>query len=96
MTKGTLRAYELAIKHGVKIAWGTDTLFSASLAVKQGKQLAKMSRWYTPAEVLTMATSTNAERTEVGSPASDCRAARPTWAARNATAMSTSASMVAG
>jgi imidazolonepropionase-like amidohydrolase len=61
MSKGTLRAYELAIKHGIRVAWGTDTLFSAELALKQGKQLAKMSRWYTPAEVLTMATSTNAD-----------------------------------
>ncbi|MEN9646098.1 MAG: hypothetical protein RL238_2767 [Actinomycetota bacterium] len=61
MSKGTLRAYELAIKHGIRVAWGTDTLFSADLALKQGKQLAKMSRWYTPAEVLTMATSTNAD-----------------------------------
>lgn len=58
---GTDTAYELAIRHGVKLAWGTDTLFSAELAVKQGKQLAKMTRWYTPAEVLTLATSTNAE-----------------------------------
>jgi imidazolonepropionase-like amidohydrolase len=58
---GTDTAYQLAIKHGVKLAWGTDTLFSAELAAKQGKQLAKMTRWYTPAEVLTLATSTNAE-----------------------------------
>lgn len=61
MVQGTDTAYELAIEHGVKLAWGTDTLFSAELALKQGKQLAKMTRWYTPAEVLTLATSTNAE-----------------------------------
>lgn len=61
MVTGTDHAYELGIKHGVKMAWGTDTLFSAELARKQGKQLAKMTRWYTPAEVLTMAPSTNAE-----------------------------------
>jgi imidazolonepropionase-like amidohydrolase len=58
---GTDTAYGLAIEHGVKLAWGTDTLFSAELALKQGKQLAKMTRWYTPAQALTMATSTNAE-----------------------------------
>ena len=57
---GTDTAYALAIEHGVKLAWGTDTLFSAELALKQGKQLAKMTRWYTPAQALTMATSTNA------------------------------------
>jgi imidazolonepropionase-like amidohydrolase len=61
MCVGTETAYELAIKHKVKLAWGTDILFSAELAAKQGKQLVKMTRWFTTAEVLTMATSTNAE-----------------------------------
>jgi imidazolonepropionase-like amidohydrolase len=61
MTSGTDTAYKLAKKHGVKLAWGTDTLFDPVLAVKQGKQLAKMQRWFTPAEVLRMATRDNAE-----------------------------------
>ena len=39
---------------------GTDTLFDAGLAAKQGKQLAKLARWLTPAEVLRMATADNA------------------------------------
>ncbi|MBX3032050.1 MAG: amidohydrolase family protein [Chloroflexi bacterium] len=60
MVAGTDAAYELARKHGVRVAWGTDTLFSAELATRQGRQLAKMRRWYTPAEILTMATRTNA------------------------------------
>lgn len=68
MVAGTETAYELAIKHGVKLAWGTDTLFSADLAHKQGKQLAKMTRWFTPAETLTMATSTNAELLALSGP----------------------------
>jgi imidazolonepropionase-like amidohydrolase len=58
---GTERAYALARKHGIKVAWGTDTLFDASLAARQGKQLAKMTRWYTPADVLVSATSGNAQ-----------------------------------
>lgn len=58
---GTDRAYALAKKHGVRVAWGTDTLFDAGLAARQGQQLAKMTRWFTPAEALTMATSGNAE-----------------------------------
>ncbi|TDW95605.1 MULTISPECIES: amidohydrolase family protein [Kribbella] len=61
MVTGTETAYELAKKHDVRLAWGTDTLFDPALATKQGKQLAKMTRWFTPAEVLTMATVTNAE-----------------------------------
>jgi imidazolonepropionase-like amidohydrolase len=36
-------------------------LFSAALARQQGAILASLSRWYTPAEALVMATSTNAE-----------------------------------
>jgi len=59
--RGTDDAYGLARKYNVKTAWGTDTLFDAKLARRQGAQLAKMSRWYTPAEVLKMATLDNAE-----------------------------------
>jgi imidazolonepropionase-like amidohydrolase len=61
MTAGTDAAYALAKKHGIRTAWGTDTLFDAGLAAKQGKQLAKMARWYSPAEVLRMVTADNAE-----------------------------------
>lgn len=68
VTDGTIRAYELARKHGVKLAWGTDTLFDASLAHRQGKQLAKMTRWFTAAEVLVSATSTNAELLSLSGP----------------------------
>ncbi|HVV48778.1 MAG TPA: amidohydrolase family protein [Polyangia bacterium] len=68
MVAGTDKAYGLAIKHHVKLAWGTDTLFSAELATKQGKQLAKMKRWFRPAEVLAMATSTNAELLRMSGP----------------------------
>ncbi|MEU6564720.1 metal-dependent hydrolase family protein [Nocardia nova] len=57
---GTDRAYTLARKYGVDIAWGTDTLFDPHLAARQGAQLAKLTRWFTPAEVLRMATSGNA------------------------------------
>jgi imidazolonepropionase-like amidohydrolase len=60
IVEGTDRAYALAKKHEVKLAWGTDTLFDAGLAGRQGRQLAKMSRWFTAAEVLRMATSQNA------------------------------------
>jgi imidazolonepropionase-like amidohydrolase len=61
VAEGTDRAYRLAIEHGVKVAWGTDLLFSPEGAAKQGRHLAKLERWYTPAEILTMATSTNAQ-----------------------------------
>lgn len=61
LNKGTDTAYQLAKKYKIKLAWGTDTLFDAKLATRQGAQLAKMVRWFTPAEALAMATGTNAE-----------------------------------
>lgn len=61
MTNGTDNAYKLAKKHNVKLAWGTDCLFDPDLAEKQGKQLSKMTRWFTPFEVLKMATYDNAQ-----------------------------------
>jgi len=68
MTSGTDTAYALAIKHGVRIAFGTDTLFDAGLATKQGKQLAKLVRWFSPADVLRMATADNAELLALSGP----------------------------
>jgi imidazolonepropionase-like amidohydrolase len=61
MTEGTDMAYKLAIKYKIRTAFGTDTLFDSTLAERQGKQLAKMVRWYSSADVLKMATSVNAQ-----------------------------------
>jgi imidazolonepropionase-like amidohydrolase len=58
---GIARSYEFAKKYKIKTAWGTDVLFSRALAQQQGAILASLTRWYTPAEALVMATSTNAE-----------------------------------
>ncbi|MBF2008340.1 MAG: amidohydrolase family protein [Chlorogloeopsis fritschii C42_A2020_084] len=68
VSQGTDTAYKLAKKYNLKTAWGTDTLYSAKKAARQGAQLAKMVRWYTPAEVLRMATSTNAELLALSGP----------------------------
>ena len=58
---GTDNAYKLAKKYKIKTAFGTDILFSAKVASRQGAQFAKMVRWYTPAEALKMATADNSE-----------------------------------
>jgi len=58
---GTDNAYALAKKYKLKTAFGNDVLFSQELARRQGAQLVKLTRWYTPAELLKMATSANAE-----------------------------------
>ncbi len=68
MSAGTDTAYGLAKKYNIKTAWGTDTLFDARLATRQGAQLAKLVRWYTPLEILKMATSVNAELCSMSGP----------------------------
>ena len=65
---GTDKVYALARKHGIKTAFGTDILFSKALAERQGAMLAALTRWYTPAEALIMATSTNAELLKLSGP----------------------------
>ena len=59
--EGTARAYELARKYGIRTAWGADILFDPTAAARQGDYLAMMTRWYTPAEALKMATADNGE-----------------------------------
>ena len=58
---GTDNAYRLAKKYKVKTAFGTDILFDARLTNRQGAILAKMARWYSPAEALKMATADNGQ-----------------------------------
>ncbi|MGF1567307.1 MAG: amidohydrolase family protein [Nodosilinea sp.] len=68
--EGTDTAYGLAKKYNLKTAWGTDQLWSAEQLPKQGEMLSRMVRWYTPAEVLKMATSINAELLALSGPRS--------------------------
>lgn len=68
MFKGTDAAYALAKKHRIRTAWGTDILFDAAASATQGGKLAKMVRWYTPAEVLRMATADNADLLALSGP----------------------------
>ncbi len=65
---GTERTVALAKKYRIKMAFGTDILFSASAATRQGAELVKMLKWYTAPEALAMATSTNAELLKLSGP----------------------------
>jgi len=65
---GTESTIALAKKHKLRMAWGTDLLFSAENAPRQIDELTKMRKWFSPAEVLTMATSTNAELLKLSGP----------------------------
>jgi imidazolonepropionase-like amidohydrolase len=68
MAEGTDTAYQLAIKHQVRVAFGTDTLFDAKIAMRQGAQLAKLTRWFSSGEVLQQATVRNAELLALSGP----------------------------
>ena len=65
---GLDKVVALAKKYNIKTAFGTDLLFDAKLAAKEGKFLTKLKKWYTPYEALKMATSTNAELLKICGP----------------------------
>src|SRR6202042_3218812 len=58
---GTDNGYRLGGNHRGRVAVGPDTLFDARLASRQGAQLAKLTRWYSPADLLREATAGHAE-----------------------------------
>jgi imidazolonepropionase-like amidohydrolase len=62
------KAIGYAKKYKVKTAFGTDLLFDPELAAKEGKFLTKLKKWYTPFEVLNMATANNAELLKLSGP----------------------------
>lgn len=70
MFAGTDTAYALAKKHKIKTAWGTDILFDAEESARQGSLLARMVKWYTPAEALQIATYNNGQLLALSGPRS--------------------------
>lgn len=62
---GTDRAYELARKHKVKVAFGTDILFTGDNGEVQNARLVSLERWYAPGEVLQIATGQNGQLLEL-------------------------------
>ena len=65
---GTDRLYGFVKEYGIKTAFGTDILFSSQMAQTQGFMLTLLQRWFTPAEILTMATATNGELLQLTGP----------------------------
>lgn len=51
-----MRAFELARKHNVSIAFGTNILFNPAGGASQGRQLVKFARFMSPLEALHKAT----------------------------------------
>ncbi|WP_297562280.1 amidohydrolase family protein [Nitratireductor sp.] len=68
VTDGTEKVYRLAKEIGVKIAFGTDMLFDPKTAEAQTQFLTKLKPWFTPYEILKMATSDNAQLLELAGP----------------------------
>jgi len=68
MFAGTDTAFGLAKKYKLKTAWGTDILFEPAMTKNQGAILATMARWYANDEILSMATSINAELLAMSGP----------------------------
>lgn len=52
----------------MNVALGSDILFDARMAARQGSRLTKLARWFSPAEVLRVATSVNAELLAMSGP----------------------------
>ncbi|WP_084602811.1 metal-dependent hydrolase family protein [Rubritepida flocculans] len=59
VAEGTLRAFEFAQRFRVNMAWGTDILFSPESVANHGRQLAKLTRFFDPLELLAIATGRN-------------------------------------
>ena len=66
--EGTPRIYGYAKKYGIKTAWGSDVLFAPELAPRQNVMLTHLTEWYSNAEILRMATATNAELLALSGP----------------------------
>jgi len=61
VVSGTDTIYGYVKRYKIKTAFGTDILFSPALAEHQGQGIVDLTRWFTPAEALGMATSANGE-----------------------------------
>ena len=67
VTDATAGIYTRAKRFGVKISFGSDLLFNPP-SENQGAQLARLGTWFSPYEVLKIATSGNAELLELSGP----------------------------
>lgn len=62
IAEGTIRCFEWANKFNYeRMVWGTDILFNPAKTVTQGAQLAKLADWFSPVDVLKLATSRSGE-----------------------------------
>ena len=67
VTDATAELYAKSKQFGVKLGFGTDLLLNPP-SENQGAQLARLGTWFSPFEVLKIATSQNAELLELSGP----------------------------
>jgi imidazolonepropionase-like amidohydrolase len=76
VAQGTVRAYEMAQKYGIKTGWGTDILFSPR-ARPPGQAAGQADALYDPMTLLKQATGTNGELLALSASATPTPAAGP-------------------
>ena len=59
--EGQEKIWQLAKKHRVKLAWGTDFLFEPDLNEQQNDYILKLQPWFSNAEILKMITHDNGQ-----------------------------------
>lgn len=68
--EGQQRLWPMAKQLGLKIAWGTDFLFEPEINPTQNRYLLELLPWFTPAEIIRIATRNNAELLAMSGPRS--------------------------
>lgn len=66
--EGQRLVWPMAKRLGVKLAWGTDFLFEPELNAQQNAYILRLKPYFTPAELLKMVTSGNAELLALSGP----------------------------
>jgi imidazolonepropionase-like amidohydrolase len=62
--------FQLAKKYDVKIAFGTDVVVNSKACADQNLEFVARTKWFTPAEILTQATSLSGELLQLSGPRS--------------------------
>ena len=68
VSTGLDRMMQLAKKHGVRIAFGTDVFGASRVFAWESREFAARLRWFTPVEILRQATSINGELLALSGP----------------------------
>ncbi|RDV07756.1 amidohydrolase family protein [Sphingorhabdus pulchriflava] len=66
--EGQRQVWPMAKRLGVKLAWGTDFLFEPDLNAQQNAYILRLKPYFTPAELLRLVTSNNAELLALSGP----------------------------